>query len=72
MPSLMCVYACRHVLLMLWEHKSGYTVTLWGLACLMGTKCKSPLCKSFIFRVKNWFKVRVKVRNVVIMVRELI
>ncbi len=33
-----CVY---HVLLMLWGHKPVYTVTLWGLTSLMGTKFKS-------------------------------
>ncbi len=44
---IVCV--CVWVLLMLWGHKSVYTVTLWGLAFLLGTKRKSPQCKSLKF-----------------------
>lgn len=31
-----CVCVCRHVLHMLWGHKSVYTVTLWGVSFLLG------------------------------------
>ncbi len=54
-----CVCVCR-VLLMLWGHKSVYTVSLWGLASLMGTQFKAPLRKPLHFSVMTRFKVRVR------------
>ena len=55
MGTQLCVY--RLVLLTLWEHIATYTLSLWGLVCLMGTKCKSPQHESLNFRVKTWIKV---------------
>lgn len=60
-----CV-TCASVYVSLWTcitHVVGteiYTVTLWALVFLMGTKCKSPQWKSFRFRLKAWVKVKLR------------
>lgn len=70
---VLCEAVCRSVLVLikLWEQKSVHTVTLWGLAFLTGTKCKTPKRKSLHFRVNTWFMVRVRQVVVMVMVRKL-
>lgn len=55
-----CLHICVLVLLMLWGHKSVYTVTSWGLASLLETNTKCPKHKSLHLRMKAWLKVRVR------------
>lgn len=55
--SMFCVYVRLNGYYILWEHKSVYA-TLWGLASLLGTKCKSPQRMSLHLGLKTWFKVQ--------------
>lgn len=62
-PLLRCLKTvprsqCEQVLLMLWGQKSMYSPSLWGQ-----NAPKSPLSKSLDFRVKTWFKVRVRFKS---------